>query len=190
MPDATAPPPFSEKLRRSLEVRMKSSQLVLVAALLLPLPAASAQRVEDGRAGMPPVHQDSTRPSREALFVRRAVQSSFTAVIAMVPFAVYAMQQDGAASENLMIGGALSYLGAATLGAARRRSSNCSLGTRVWRASGGALAGMSAGLFWHIAADGDEYYQHHANDARTRVSAASFIVGVPLGAAAALYNCR
>jgi hypothetical protein len=169
---------------------MKSTPLALVAALFLPVPAASAQRIEDGRSGMPPVHQDSTRPSREALFVRRAVQSGFTAVITMVPFAVYAVQQDGRASDNLLIGGALSYLGAATLGAARRRSSNCSLGTRLWRASGGAIAGMSTGLLWHIATDGDAYNQHHADDNRGRMTAAGFAFGVPLGAAAALYNCR
>jgi hypothetical protein len=169
---------------------MKRSQLVLIAALLLPLPAASAQRIEDGRAGMSPVHQDSTRPSREGLFVRRAVQSSYTALVSMVPFAIYAMQQDGPVSDNLLIAGGLSYIGAAALGAARRRSSNCSFGERLLRASGGAIAGMASGLLWHIAMDGDAYYEHHADDNRGRITAAGFAFGVPLGAAAALYNCR
>jgi hypothetical protein len=170
---------------------MKRIELFAAAALLSLATPAQAQRVEDGRIGMPPVHQDTMRPSAEGIFVRRAVQSSYTALIAAVPFAIYAMQQDGPSSETLLFTGSLSYVAAATLGAARRRSRTCSFGERLWRASGGALAGMAASAsLWHIATDGENYDAHHANDARGRISAASFVVGVPLGAAAALYTCR
>lgn len=167
---------------------MKRSWWLLAAALVFP-PAVTAQRT-DGRSGMPPVHQDSTRPSRDGLFVRRAVQASYTALIAAVPFSIYALRQDGWPSDDVLIAGGLTYIGAATLGAARRRSSTCSFGERLLRATGGAIAGASTGMLWHIATDGDAYAAHHATDDRRRITAAGFAFGVPLGAAAALYNCR
>ena len=162
--------------------------IALAAATSLP-----AQRVDATQLAVQqqPVHRDTTRPSPDAMFVRRAVQASVTSLGAMVPFAVAAVVREGRVSQDFLFAGSITYLAAATYGASIARSRDCGRGTRLWRAFGGALVGATGGVLAGLMADQPEYQDpNYGPAARHRLSVSGFVLGVPVGAAAALYSCR
>ena len=168
---------------------MRARFAVLLAVTCIPLSKVRAQRVADGLGRGPGIHRDSTRrPSREALFVERGVRALGTGLVVAAPFAIGAAYRD-ADRKSLAVAGALAYLGTTSYVAARLGGSNRCRGTaRMLLAFGGALTGAVSGHF--VAAQA--YPSSHPDDmSHSRpATLASVLLGMPFGAAAALYNCN
>lgn len=160
---------------------------LLLAVALVPMPDAGAQRVGDRRAGVPSVTQDTARrPRREVLFVQRAAVSAVSALALGVPLVIIGSRSG---SPHMRTAGGMAYLASAAVGAAAvRHSRNCSMGRRLWLSLGGALAGAVGGAF--AAANAFDAPRDEPHEAQSRPGLAGAMILIPLGSAAALYNCN
>jgi hypothetical protein len=166
-------------------------RLTVLAAVFCASTAAPAtgQSWAEGRVAFSQerIHRDSTRrPSRQALFIHRAAVASASALVVAAPLAIVAARND---SDEMWVAGTLAYLATTSVVAASVKGSrNCGRGRRLWLAFGGALAGVVGGTFAaaeaFAAARPDE-----PHEPLPRPGIVGAIIGVPLGAAAALYTC-
>jgi hypothetical protein len=166
--------------------------VVVLACTLLPLPRqqATAQRTGDGRAGIPPVHQDTTRGrNRDGLFVDRAMVGLLANAAVLAPTALlYSTTK----SEMVLFTGVLTQLVITPFAVARvGRDTDCGTLGRMAMAFGGALAGLGGSILF-----AEERYQNehpHTHDDRPIMRPAgvtALAIGIPLGAAAAIYDCQ
>jgi hypothetical protein len=166
--------------------------LVVLACAFAPVTDVQAQRRVDGLAGIPPVTRDTTRGrSREAVFVQRAAVATLANGVVLAPTALL---YRATKSEMVLFTGIMTQLvitpfAAAMIGSNAER--DCGVMGRVALAFGGALMGLGGSILFS-----EERYQRehpHEHDDRALMRPAgvtALAIGVPLGAAAALYDCR
>ena len=163
--------------------------VAVLACTLTPFTQATAQRWQEGRIGaQQPVHRDTTRGrSRDALFVQRAMVATATSAAILLP-TVAAYRSTG--SERLLVGGVLTQLAVTSYVAATAKGSQrCSKGRRMWLALGGALMG-SGGAMLFAETEYQEQHPHEHTSLMRPMGISALALGVPLGAAAGLYNCN
>ena len=158
---------------------MRSRVAVFLLAGVIPLSRVLAQGY--------PIHQDTSRGhSREVIFLHRALAATAANTAILVP-TITAYRASG--SERWLIGGAVAQLAVTSYVASMARGSQrCGRGRRLWLALGGAIIGAGGAV---LMAEPELQERHaHEHPALTRpVTLASLALGVPLGAAAGLYNC-
>jgi hypothetical protein len=165
---------------------MRSRFAALVVGSVLPFSQALAQSATPSGLGQP-VHQDTTRGRhRDWLLVQRATVATAVNALVLVP-TVAAYRATG--SEKILIGGVVTQLALTSYAAAVTKGSRrCSMGRRAFMALGGALAGAGGAVLFAEQQYQEQHPHEHASPMRP-MGVASLALGVPLGAAAGLYNC-
>ena len=170
--------------------------VAVLACTLSPLSQAAGQRwggTGVARAPQGTQQDTSRRRSRDAAFVDRAITATLVNAAILAP-TVVAYQTSK--SETVLITGVVAQLMVTPFVAARigdngTRAWRCSAGGRAFMAFGGALMGLGGSILFSE----DRYQAEHPHTHEDRplmrpFGVAALALGVPLGAAAALYDCR
>jgi hypothetical protein len=176
--------------------------VAVLACTIAPLTQAAGQRKDDNVAGYtaPPqgtTQDTSRRRSREAVFMDRAIVGMLVNGSILAP-TVVAYQTTK--NPSIMAGGVLAQLMVTSFVVARmgdnrqtygRRDWLCSPSGRLFSAFTGALTGAAGGILFSEARYQAEHAHTHDEQQMMRpLGIAALTIGIPLGAAAAIYDCR
>ena len=170
--------------------------VTVMAFSFAPFTEAAAQRwAMDGIRGPGQGTQQDTsrRRSRDAVFLDRALTATMVNAAILAP-TVVAYQTSR--NETVLAAGVIAQLMVTSSIAARIGENNsggwrCSRGGRLLMAFGGALTGLGGSILFSE----DRYQAEHPHTHEDRplmrpFGVAALALGVPIGAAAALYDCR
>jgi len=167
--------------------------VVVLACTLSPLSQAAAQRWSvDGVKRSAQQPDTSHRRSRDAVFLDRAIVGMLVNASILAP-TVVAYQTTK--NPSIMAGGVVAQLMVtsfvvARMGDNRSRDWGCSQAGRLFMAFGGALTGAAGSILFSEARYQAEHSHTHGDPLMRPMGTAALAIGVPLGAAAALYDCR